>query len=93
MGLHQTLGTDSKSYFQLSQMEALGMKNNDGQSLHLQTLLLIAKAVNFLKRRFDQFKVNQIYDNLIEIKKLLNIEKVGYGIQLLLKNLFYRNTR
>jgi DNA-directed RNA polymerase delta subunit len=44
---------------------------------------MIEKAVNFLKRRFDRFKVNQFYDILNEIKKLLNIEKVEHGKQLL----------
>jgi hypothetical protein len=62
-------------------MEALETKSNDDQKL--QTLLMNEKAINLLKRRFDRFKVNQFYDNLYEIKKLLNIEKMEYGIQLL----------
>jgi hypothetical protein len=83
LGLHQILGTDSKSYFQKYQKEELGLRDNCDLNHHLQSLTMIEKAINFLKRKFDRFKTYQFYENLSEVKKLLNIEKVDYGIQLL----------
>jgi hypothetical protein len=77
------LALTAKSYFQMYRMEELGLINKGDQNHRLQTLIMIEKAINFLKRKFDRFKINQFYENLSDVKKYLYFEKVDYGIQLL----------
>jgi hypothetical protein len=52
------------------------------QENQLDPLRIIEKAINFLRRRFDQLKHKKSFDKLSETVKILKTDENDYGFQM-----------
>jgi hypothetical protein len=52
------------------------------QTQQTQTLNIVEKAINFLKRKFDRFKLFGPEESILNVKEKLFIDKVDYGVQM-----------
>jgi hypothetical protein len=58
------------------------LAGNDGQSNHSTgSLKIIEKAVNFLRRKIDRFRLGKNFDELSESIKILSLHENEFGLQ------------
>jgi hypothetical protein len=68
-------------HLQDSPMAKPVLADNGVQMKHFDSLKIIEKAINFLRRKFDCFKHKKPFDELSKLIKILGIWKNEYGIQ------------
>jgi hypothetical protein len=61
--------------------EELGLVGNIDLQNHFDSLRVIQKAVNFLRRKLDRFRYRKFYAELSKLIKILGIGKNEYGVQ------------